>query len=413
MGNLTSSAPSGPGSSTLRPTTYTYDAPGHLLSITADGTKTAVLLDALGRRSLQTFATACGGTWCWDPTRNVAYEYLDTGSSVIGLDQVNVDVVTYSYIDAIGNRLSSITGGATGWILPDLHGNVVAVVAGGSSPTFLSAYRFDAYGETCAAWHPASGAMDVPWRYQGRMLQSAPGSTDLYDFGARSYDPSLGAFTSFDSVAGSAMNPLTLNRYLYALANPATMVDPDGHKVDPCASSGGYAAGCGVPAPAKAPARKRGACTVDTSNLDRCGGHLYADLEETAHGLNVARAHEYACWESGNYAAGCTGPTGNTGEAMRGAAKVHAESEARKAAEEARRRAEEEARKRNDCGFPPNLGCVAGNVGRAVVSVGGAVVQNTVAFVSDPALASHGRAVLHWTRVTRVEGTMRHRPWRT
>ena len=34
---------------------------------------------------------------------------------------------------------------------------------------------------------------------------------------------------SFDSVSGSAQNPLTLNRYLYANANPATMVDPDGH----------------------------------------------------------------------------------------------------------------------------------------------------------------------------------------
>jgi hypothetical protein len=111
----------------------------------------------------------------------------------------------------------------------------------------------------------------------------------------------------------------------------------------------------------------------------------------------VARAQAYACAESGNYAAGCTGPTGNTGEAMRGAAKVHAESEARKAAEEARRRAEEEARKRNDCGFLPNLGCAAGVVGRAVVSVGGAVVQNTVAFVSDPVgyVSDHAADIAH------------------
>jgi RHS repeat-associated protein len=68
-----------------------------------------------------------------------------------------------------------------------------------------------------------------PWRFQGRILESADGSTDLYDFQARSYDPSLGAFTSFDSVTGSAQNPLTLNRFLYAAANPATLVDPDGH----------------------------------------------------------------------------------------------------------------------------------------------------------------------------------------
>ena len=68
-----------------------------------------------------------------------------------------------------------------------------------------------------------------PWRFQGRILESSANSTDLYDFQARSYDPSLGEFTSFDSVGGSAQNPLTLNRFLYADADPATLVDPDGH----------------------------------------------------------------------------------------------------------------------------------------------------------------------------------------
>ena len=74
-----------------------------------------------------------------------------------------------------------------------------------------------------------TGSITSPWRFQGRILESADGSTDLYDFSARSYDPGLGAFTSFDSVTGGAQNPLTLNRYLYANANPATLVDPDGH----------------------------------------------------------------------------------------------------------------------------------------------------------------------------------------
>ncbi len=51
-----------------------------------------------------------------------------------------------------------------------------------------------------------------------------------YDFGARQYDPPIGAFTSLDKVMGQAQNPLSLNRYLYAHANPLVMIDLDGHR---------------------------------------------------------------------------------------------------------------------------------------------------------------------------------------
>jgi hypothetical protein len=49
---------------------------------------------------------------------------------------------------------------------------------------------------------------------------------------ARDYRPASGTFTQLDSVQGSAANPLTMNRYLYALANPTTLVDPDGHAAE-------------------------------------------------------------------------------------------------------------------------------------------------------------------------------------
>jgi RHS repeat-associated protein len=58
---------------------------------------------------------------------------------------------------------------------------------------------------------------------------NSSGPADLYDAGARYYSPGLGTFTQFDSVSGSAQNPVSMNRYLYAAANPATLVDPSGH----------------------------------------------------------------------------------------------------------------------------------------------------------------------------------------
>jgi RHS repeat-associated protein len=112
-----------------------------------------------------------------------------------------------------------------------------------------------------------SGSITSLWRFQGRILESASGATDLYDFSARSYDPTLGAFTSFDSVSGSAQNPLTLNRYLYANANPATLVDPDGHM----ACTGGYGGQCVDYAPC-AGAGYGGGC-ADLSYFTRMHGN--------------------------------------------------------------------------------------------------------------------------------------------
>jgi len=105
------------------------------------------------------------------------------------------------------------------------------VLGRGSSVT--DAFRYDAYGLTEGT--VLSGSIPSPWRFQGKLLESTSGGRDLYDFVARSYSPDIGAFTSLDSVAGSATNPVTLDRYLYAAGNPETLIDPDGH----CTSASG------------------------------------------------------------------------------------------------------------------------------------------------------------------------------
>ncbi|HWL38012.1 MAG TPA: RHS repeat-associated core domain-containing protein, partial [Frankiaceae bacterium] len=49
------------------------------------------------------------------------------------------------------------------------------------------------------------------------------------DMGARSYLPSLGRFTSLDTVFGDPMQPSTFNRFLYGAGDPLGSIDPDGH----------------------------------------------------------------------------------------------------------------------------------------------------------------------------------------
>ena len=220
--------PRAPAQSFIARRLVAYDPAGHLTCIStassgwcgsADTTKVTFGIDAAGRHASQVFGLA-----------TTTYAYLGTSSQITST--TSGSTTTYSAIDAIGDRLAQGSpSAAAGYLIADLHGNVVAAVEPDSSPAYLNAFRYDAYGETCGSWHASAGSLTVPWRFQGRMLESSSASpaTDLYDFGARSYDPSLGAFTSFDSVSGSAQNPLTLNRYLYANANPATLVDPTGH----------------------------------------------------------------------------------------------------------------------------------------------------------------------------------------
>ena len=71
---------------------------------------------------------------------------------------------------------------------------------------------------------------DKHWKFQGRLDVSPAGlGTPLYDISARFYNPGIGAFTQLDSVMGSAQDPLSMNRFLYAAANPWTLSDPTGH----------------------------------------------------------------------------------------------------------------------------------------------------------------------------------------
>jgi RHS repeat-associated protein len=128
-------------------------------------------------------------------------------------------------LDAEGTRLAVKTGSAVSWLLFDLHGSVAGLCPAGST-SLADAYRYDGWGVQVAS----AGSNTNPYRYRGLLnLANDTGAGALLAMGAREYAPQLGTFTQQDSVAGSAANPASMNRFLYALANPATLIDPDGH----------------------------------------------------------------------------------------------------------------------------------------------------------------------------------------
>ena len=197
----------------------TYDAADRLTGIDAAGSANDATfsVDALGR-----FRTrVVNGT-------TDTYSYVGTSEVVarIATGAGTLDSITTTGGDRLGIR----SGGTLNYLVPDPHGNVAGSLSADEA-TIVNAIRYDAYGETIATGSAGGSAVGAgAWTYQGRLDVSPSGlASPLLDMSARFYAPAIGAFTSLDSVMGSAQNPLSMNRYLYAHANPATLIDPTGH----------------------------------------------------------------------------------------------------------------------------------------------------------------------------------------
>jgi hypothetical protein len=71
--------------------------------------------------------------------------------------------------DSAGDRLAGSQGSGFAWVIADLHGNVAAQCSGG---VITDVFRYHAYGKTIGT--ALLGTIASPWRYQGRILESAP-----------------------------------------------------------------------------------------------------------------------------------------------------------------------------------------------------------------------------------------------
>jgi RHS repeat-associated protein len=73
-----------------------------------------------------------------------------------------------------------------------------------------------------------------PFKFAGGYLDSA---TNLYKFGTRYDDPTLGRWTQQDPVGGSLGDLNSANRYTYADDNPVNLTDPSGMDAVDCAAT--------------------------------------------------------------------------------------------------------------------------------------------------------------------------------
>ena len=212
-------------SRTITGTTYTqqYDSEGHLITVTQGANTTVFAYDGDGNRVKQVVNgvttlfvnaqfEAISGTTSITPT---SY-YLFAGKRIAMRDSAGT--LTFLDSDHLGGTAATTSG----------------VVAGGSQ---TSKQKYYAYGTI----RTTVGAVPTPYEFTGQRLDA---STSLYYYGARYYDPVIGAFVQPDSIVPEPGNSQSLNRYSSVLDNPLRYNDPTGHDVG---CPGQDASECGDP----------------------------------------------------------------------------------------------------------------------------------------------------------------------
>jgi RHS repeat-associated protein len=195
-GNMTS-RPGPSGEQTL-----SWDAEGHLATVTDAKGKSGYIYDAGDRRLL-----------AHDPAGVTLY----LPNMELRLDAAKNEVTATRYYTAASGVVCQRTPAGVTWLIPDHHGTGnIAVDAKTQAETRR---RLDPYG------NPRGGA--VAWLNPHGFVDGHIDPTGLTHLGAREYDPGLGAFTSIDPKIDLDA-PETLNPYGYSGNNPVTYSDPDG-----------------------------------------------------------------------------------------------------------------------------------------------------------------------------------------
>jgi RHS repeat-associated protein len=238
--------------STEGTTTYTYDYNDRLLTETLNGQITTYTYDDNGNTITKN-----------DGTVTVTY-YWNYENHLVAVDTDGDGVIDVEYFyDAIGIRVAKIENGQETRFLTDTNRRYAQVLEeyapGGTAEvsyvygidlisqkrdTGRSFHHVDGLGSTRALTNEAGIVTDT-YIYDafGRIIVQTGSTPNLYLFAgeqrdfsigldylrARYINYNLGRFQSMDSFPGILRLPITLQKYIYANANPITYVDPTGY----------------------------------------------------------------------------------------------------------------------------------------------------------------------------------------
>ena len=181
---------------------FTYDQANRLTSATIGGATWTYTYDGDGKRTSQTVGSA-----------NLNYVY-DVNKS---LPDVLSDG-TYTDVYGVGLAFAVDSSGNLQVYHTDGLGSVRAITD--NNGNVIQTYQADAFRVPTQAQVTSA----QPFQFTGQQVDY----NGLVYLRARYYDPTSGRFLSRDPLAGSLLDPLSLNRYSYVANNPASLVDPSG-----------------------------------------------------------------------------------------------------------------------------------------------------------------------------------------
>ena len=149
--------------------------------------------------------------WVQDQASSLAQVLLEVSGSQ-----------TTAYLYGLG-RLSQVEGSDAEWFLGDALGSVRQLVD--DTGAVVLARDYTPYGQELSE----SGTGSSGYGFTGEQF-----GIGLVFLRARYYSPMTGRFLSQDPWEGNYELPLTMNSYLYVIANPVRWVDPTGlyHSID-------------------------------------------------------------------------------------------------------------------------------------------------------------------------------------
>lgn len=251
-------------------TTLSYTGRGAIAGIALpDGTQIRYTYDALNRRVEKSVGN-----------RIERYQYEGKNLTRV-LNESGAVLRQYVY-DPKGALIAIIRDQAVYSVILDAKGSVVALTD--SRSEVVARFSYDAWGT------PESTDTGLTDFYFASGYYEA--EAGLYILGPRTYDPSLGRFLQKDPLAGSLLDLVSQNEYVYANNDPVNKIDPTGHRAE-IASVGQSAKA--IAASARAAARQMGVVVAEKKKEI---AYLEADPLSSPDDLLAARGALAAALES-------------------------------------------------------------------------------------------------------------------